>query len=341
MTGEWFYIQDVRLPGMLHGRVIRPKGLGSQLLSYGKPSHGAKVVRLKNFLGVVAEREWDAIQAADDLKVRWSDWAKLPTMGNLYKYIRNTPSIEDAVVASTGDAATALANAPRPFSATYTTPVQTHGSIGPSCALADVKDGSATVWSGTQGPNVVRSAVADALDIPIENVHMITFDASGCYGRNGSDMATVDAALMSQLTGRPVRVQWMRHDEHGWDRRARRPFISCGAASMRTARSSVGITRHGFLLSSRRRSSEAFSLGGPFGSVPPSVGRPDPLRHSGQPSARPLSGRYESGENDGVGLISAWIRSPVQLQLTFASESFFDELPRQPAQTQSNGGCAA
>ena len=99
VTGQYFYIQDVRVPGMLHGRVIRPPGLGSRLLSHGKPSHGARVVRLKNFLGVVAEREWDAIQAAQDLKVKWSHWAGLPTMDNLYTYIRETPSLQDTVVA--------------------------------------------------------------------------------------------------------------------------------------------------------------------------------------------------------------------------------------------------
>ena len=113
VTGEHFYIQDVRVPGMLHGRVIRPTGLGSQLLSHGKPSHGARVVRRKNFLGVVAEREWDAIQAAQELEVQWSDWAGLPPMDELYSYIRETPSLEDTVVASTGDAAKALADASR------------------------------------------------------------------------------------------------------------------------------------------------------------------------------------------------------------------------------------
>ena len=327
VTGEWFYIQDVRLPGMLHGRVIRPKGLGSQLLGYGKPSHGAKVVRLKNFLGVVAEREWDAIQAADDLTVRWSDWAKLPTMGNLYKYIRDTPSIEDAVVASIGDAATALANAPRPFSASYTTPVQTHGSIGPSCALADVKDGSATVWSGTQGPNVVRSAVADALDIPIENVRIITFDASGCYGRNGSDMATVDAALMSQLTGRPVRVQWMRHDEHGWDPK--------GPATVHQLRGGldangeiVGWDHEAWIPAFFETTVIGSVLAGRTVRLPSLHLWEDPILYD-IPASRQLAhyqGDIGSAENDGVGLISAWIRSPVQLQLTFASESFFDEL---------------
>jgi CO/xanthine dehydrogenase Mo-binding subunit len=327
VTGEWFYIQDVRLPGMLHGRVIRPPGLGSQLLGYGKPSHGARVVRLKNFLGVVAEREWDAIQAANDLKVRWSKWARLPTMANLHKYIRNTPSLEDAVVSSVGDAAAALANAARPFSASYTSALQTHGSIGPSCAVADVKDGSATVWSGTQGPNVVRAAVADALDMPLEDVRIITYDASGCYGRNGSDMATVDAALMSQLTGRPVRVQWMRHDEHGWDPK--------GPATVHQLRG--GLDAHGEIVGWDHEAwIPAFFETTVIGSV--LAGRTvrmpslhlweDPILYD-IPASRQLAhyqGDIGSTENNGVGLISAWIRSPVQLQLTFASESFFDEL---------------
>ena len=263
----------------------------------------------------------------DDLKVRWSDWAKLPTMGNLYKYIRNTPSLQDAVVASTGDAATALANAPRPFSASYTTPVQTHGSIGPSCALADVKDGSATVWSGTQGPNVVRSAVADALDIPVENVRIITFDASGCYGRNGSDMATVDAALMSQLTGRPVRVQWMRHDEHGWDPK--------GPATVHQLRGGldangeiVGWDHEAWIPAFFETTVIGSVLAGRTVRLPSLHLWEDPILYD-IPASRQLAhyqGDIGSAENDGVGLISAWIRSPVQLQLTFASESFFDEL---------------
>ena len=248
-------------------------------------------------------------------------------MDNLYKYIRNTPSLEDAVVASIGDAATALANAPRPFSATYTTPVQTHGSIGPSCALADVKDGSATVWSGTQGPNVVRSAVADALDIPIENVRIITFDASGCYGRNGSDMATVDAALMSQLTGRPVRVQWMRHDEHGWDPK--------GPATVHQVRGGldangeiVGWDHEAWIPAFFETTVIGSVLAGRTVRLPSLHLWEDPILYD-IPASRQVAhyqGDIGSAENDGVGLISAWIRSPVQLQLTFASESFFDEL---------------
>jgi len=327
VTGQHFYIQDVRVPDMLHGRVIRPPGLGSQLLSYGQPSYGARVVRLKNFLGVVAEREWDAIKAARELEVKWSDWAGLPTMEELYTYVRETPSLEDAVVASTGDAATALAGAARRFDAEYTTAVQTHGSIGPSCAVADVKDGSATVWSGTQGPNVVRSAVADALDIPVEHVRIITFEASGCYGRNGSDPATVDAALMSQLVGQPVRVQWMRHDEHGWDPK--------GPATVHQLRGGldesgeiVGWDHEAWIPAFFETTIIGSVLAGRTARMPSLHLWEDPILYD-IPASRQLAhyqGDIGSTENDGVGLISAWIRSPVQLQLTFASESFLDEL---------------
>jgi nicotinate dehydrogenase subunit B len=327
VTGEHFYIQDVRVPDMLHGRVIRPTGIGSQLLSVGEPSHGARVVRRKNFLGVVAEREWDAIQAARELKVEWSDWAGLPAIDELYSYVRDTPSLEDKVVASTGDVAKALAGASHAFEAEFTTAVQTHGSIGPSCAVADVKDGSATIWSGTQGPNVVRAAVADALDIPVEKVRIITYEASGCYGRNGSDPATVDAALMSQLTGRPVRVQWMRHDEHGWDPK--------GPATVHQLRGGldangeiVGWDHEAWIPAFFETTVIGSVLAGRTARMPSLHLWEDPILYD-IPASRQLAhyqGDIGSTENDGVGLISAWIRSPVQLQLTFASESFFDEL---------------
>jgi nicotinate dehydrogenase subunit B len=327
VTGKGFFIQDVKVPGMLHGRVIRPKGLGSQLVSVGKPTHGARVVRLKNFLGVVAETEWAAIQAAKELKVTWSDWAKLPTMDDVYSYVHDSPSLQDSVVANTGDAGKAIAGAARPFSASYTTAVQTHGSIGPSCAVADVKDGSATIWSGTQGPNVVRTALADALDLPEENIRVITFDASGCYGRNGSDMATVDAALMSQLVGRPVRVQWMRHDEHGWDPK--------GPATVH--RLQAGLDANGAIVGWDHEAwIPAFFETTVIGSVLAGRTARMPSLHLWEgpmlydiPSVRQFvhyQGDIGSAQNDGVGLISAWVRSPVQTQVTFAMESFFDEL---------------
>jgi CO/xanthine dehydrogenase Mo-binding subunit len=327
VIGRHSYIHDVRVPGMLHGRVIRPPGLGSQLLGYGMPAHGARVVRLKNFLGVVAEREWDAIQAARELKVRWSDWAGLPAMDKLYSYILDTPSLQDTVVASTGDAIKAIDTAARPLAATYTTPIQEHGSIGPSCAVADVKDGSATVWSGTQGPNDVRAAVADALDIPLANVRIITYDASGNYGRNGADMATVDAALMSQLTGRPVRVQWMRHDEDGWDPKA--PATVHQLRGGLDAKGNIVGWDHAAWIPAFFETTVIGSvLAGRTARLPSIHLWEDPILYD-IPASRQLvhyQGDIGSAENGGVGLISAWVRSPVQLQATWASESFFDEL---------------
>jgi CO/xanthine dehydrogenase Mo-binding subunit len=327
VTARFTRIQDVRVPGMLHGRVVRPPGLGSQLLGFGKPSHGAEVVRLKNFLGVVAEREWDAIQAAADLKVRWSKWEGLPTMDKIYSYVLDTPSLEDRVVASKGDAEKALHTAARPFSVTYTTPMQEHGSIGPSCAVADVKDGSATVWSGTQGPNVVRSAVADALDIPLANVRIITHDPSGNYGRNGADMATVDAALMSQLTGRPVRVQWMRWDEDGWEPKAPATVHQL-RAGLDADGNIVGWDHAAYIPAFFETTVIGSVLAGRTVREPSIHLWEDPMLYD-IPAYRQLAhfqGDIGSAENDGVGIVSAWLRSPVQTQLTWASESFFDEL---------------
>lgn len=326
VTGEFMFIQDVRVPGMLHGRVIRPKGLGSRLLGHAKPPTGVQVVRLNDFLGVVAEREWDAIKAAQNLKVQWSSWAGLPAMSDLYAYIERTPS-KDRLVTNNGDVETTLAGAPRTLEASYTTPLQTHGSIGPSCAIADVKNGSATIWSGTQAPNLVRVAVSQVLGLPIENVRVITYEASGCYGRNGADPATIDAALMSQAVGRPVRIQWMRGDEHGWDPK--------GPATVHRLRggldaqgnvvawdhqawipASFDLTLIGSVLAGRTTREPSFHLWD------------GPLLYN-FPVYRQLAHDQEdiaSAENNGVGVISSWVRSPVQFQVQFAMESFMDEL---------------
>jgi CO/xanthine dehydrogenase Mo-binding subunit len=326
ITGGWVYVQDVHVPGMLHGRVIRPPGLGSQLISVGTPPAGVQVVRLNNFLGVVAEREWDAIQAQKTLKVRWSDWEGLPAEGNLYSYILGTRST-DRVISSVGNAQAALGSAEHVLTARYSTPIQTHGTLGPSCAVADVKDGSALIYSGTQQPNGVQKSVADALQIPLENVRVITYDASGCYGRNSSDPATIDAALMSQLAGRPVRLQWMRWDDHGWDPK--------GPATVHLLRGGVDAkgdivgwdhqawipkwfetTVIGSVLAGRTTRLPGFDLWD------------GPMLYN-LPASRQFAhfqGDIGSEANNGVGLISAWLRSPVQTQLTFAMESFFDEL---------------
>ena len=221
VTGSHVYVHNVRLPGMLHGRVVRPPAVGAAVVSVDERSVAGvpglvRVVRRGDFVGVVALREEGAIRAARDLRVTWQLSVSLPEMKNLYEEIRHA-SATDRVNASVGDVESALSSAVRVLRATYRAPFTSHGSIGPSCAVADVRGDGATVWSGTQGPNPLRRSLASLLGLPAEKVRVVWVEASGCYGHNGADDAAADAALLSQAVGRPVRVQWMRHDEHGWD----------------------------------------------------------------------------------------------------------------------------
>ena len=221
VTGNHVYMHNVRVPGMLHGRVVRPPAVGATVLSVDERSVAGvpglvQVVRKGNFVGVVAEREEEAIRAASDLQVKWQPGTGLPEMKNLYDEIRRAPTTE-RVIASAGDIEAALKRSARVLRATYHAPFASHGSIGPSCAVADVRRDGATVWSGTQGPNPLRRSLASLLGLPAETVRVVWVEASGCYGHNGADDAAADAALLSQAVGKPVRVQWMRHDEHGWD----------------------------------------------------------------------------------------------------------------------------
>ncbi len=226
VTGEYIYLQNLRLPGMLHGRVIRPATVGAKLASIDEASIKAiagvvKVVAKGNFVGVVCDREEQALRVARDLKVTWQEAQILPAMGELFDTLRKIPS-NDKPPANTGDVEAALGAAVKQLSATYQWPYQLHASMGPSCAVADVKDGgAATIWSATQGAHQLRPTVAQLLGIAPANVRVVFVEAAGCYGHNAADDAAddaaADAALLSQAVGKPVRVQWMRHDEHGWE----------------------------------------------------------------------------------------------------------------------------
>ena len=178
-----------------------------------------KVVRDGNFVGVVAETEWAAIQAARALKVTWSEpTLKMPSgPDEVFDYLKNTKSFKDNVVKNTGNLDAAFSQAQKKYEATYYWPFQLHGMIGPPCAVADVRGDKATIWTGTQGPFRTRDAIADMLKIPSKNVHLLYREGSGSYGRLESDDVAEDAALMSRAVGKPVRVQWMREDEHAWD----------------------------------------------------------------------------------------------------------------------------
>ena len=194
-----------------------------------------RVVRQGNFLAVVASSEWSAIKAAREIKATWSEWAGLPDETKLWEHVRATKVVKDDVTSNTGDAKTALAGAAKRLSATYDFAIHTHGSIGPSCAVADFKDGMLTCWSSSQATHNLRKQLAAMLSLPEEKVRALYIDGAGCYGRNGHEDAAADAALLAKTLGRPVRVQWMRADEHGWDPRDRRPSSTCKADSMATA----------------------------------------------------------------------------------------------------------
>jgi CO/xanthine dehydrogenase Mo-binding subunit len=223
-TAQFQYAHDVRVPGMLHGRVVRPPVVNSTPVAIDRaPLRGipgvVQVVQKGNFVGVVANTEWAAIRAARALKVTWSDPPMQFPAGPdaVYDYLRTTTPVAERVAINAGDTASGLGAAAKTFDATYRWPFQMHGMIGPSCAVADVQGSKATVWSGSQAPFITRNGIARLLGIREQDVHFIYCEGSGCFGRLEPDDAPEDAALLSQAVGRPVRVQWMREDEHGWE----------------------------------------------------------------------------------------------------------------------------
>ena len=221
VTGSHIFMHDFAVPNMLHGRVIRPPAIGAELRSVDGSSvanlPGVKVVRVNNFLGVVAEDEWTCVRAMRALKAQWSERQGLPDQATLIATLRKGPLLAEENVVKKGDpAAPAPANSTE-LKASYYWPIHTHGSIGPSCAIADVKPDSATIWTASQGTHGNRNSFARFLKLPRDKVRMIYLDGAGCYGMNGHEDAAADAAILSRAAGRPVRLQWMREDEHGWD----------------------------------------------------------------------------------------------------------------------------
>lgn len=219
IAGSFEYVHNVRLPGMLHGRVVRPPAIGAKLIRVDAASIkklGARVVTRGDFVGVVAKREETAIAAARQLKVEWQLPPNAGESVDIHRELRTYPS-ETQKVAANGDVEKSLAQSAKVIKASYASPFQMHGSIGPSCGVADVRVDGTTVWCGTQHSFGLIAAVAGVLNIPADKVRVAWTEASGCYGHNGADDSAVDAALLSQAVGKPVRVQWMRQDEHGWE----------------------------------------------------------------------------------------------------------------------------
>lgn len=220
-TGAFLYVHNVRRPGMLHGRVVRPPARGAHLLSIDEHSlagiPNVRVVRKGDFLGVVAHREEHAVKAASKLRATWTAGTPLPNQQSQYDDLRSGKVVGQTDNRKVGDVETALSSAKRRFAARYNFPYQLHGMLGPSCAVADVQPRKVTIWSGTQWPSGTRRDVAQTLGIDPSSVEVVWHEASGSYGRLGVDDASCDAALLSAAVGKPVRVQWMRHDEHGFE----------------------------------------------------------------------------------------------------------------------------
>jgi CO/xanthine dehydrogenase Mo-binding subunit len=221
VTGRFEFVHNVKVPGMLHGRVVRPPEVGATVSSVDESSVRdmpglVKVVVKSNFVGVVAQRPWQATRAAERLKVNWTRGTTLSPQASLYAELRTQPA-RDTLLVDSGDVDAKLASASSVLRSTYRHPYQMHGSIGSSCAVADVQGDKATLWSATQSAYPTRNTAAMLLGLKPESIRVVYVRGSGCYGINGADTVSYDAALLSQSVGRPVRVQLSRKDEMAWE----------------------------------------------------------------------------------------------------------------------------
>jgi nicotinate dehydrogenase subunit B len=221
MTGGAAFVQDVRLPGMVHGRVVRPPRYGARLDSFDEARIKAMpgvvaVVRDGSFLGVVARREEQAINARLVLieSAKWSGGSELPDPAKMYDQLMSL-RCEDRVI---GERDSPVSAGAKVIEATYHRPYQAHAAIAPSCAVAEFKDGKLAVWTHSQGVFPLRATMARALGLPPRDIRCIHVEGAGCYGHNGADDVAFDAALLARaVNGRPVRLQWMRDDEFKWE----------------------------------------------------------------------------------------------------------------------------
>jgi len=218
VTGEFTYIHDVRVPGMLHARVIRPDDNGARIAavedSAAKQVGGfVQTVRKGDFLAVVARNEWAAIKAANAMRLTWTGGTPLPEQAKVFEEWRKRPVAKEEVTQNVGDAKAALEGAPKRVKATYDFAVQTHATIGPSCAVADFKDGKLTVWTSSQATHSMQHELSSITGLAKEAIRLVFVEGAGCYGRNGTEDAAADASLISTTIGQPVRVQWSRADE--------------------------------------------------------------------------------------------------------------------------------
>jgi len=346
-TGQFEYVHNVRVPGMLHGQVVRPPAIGASVMSIDESSVKSlpgvvKVVVKKNFVGVVADKPWQAIQAAAKLKVEWTNGTPLPTYSGFHDFMRNQKQTRDTLQVNAKDVDQKISSAPKLVKATYRYPYQMHGSFASSCAVADVHPEGATIWSATQAVFPLRSSAAMVLGLRAQDVHVIFKMGSGCYGCNAADTVSYDAAILSQAVGRPVRVQLSRKDEMisenygyaflldekasvgadgsilAWDHEAWSPVYG----------NRPGANQPGNILTGLLAGFEP----APFAARSPA---PEPTNFANNSNATPSYYRGGTGTVSSVRVLTHNIRSPFftgplrspeRLQNTFAHESFMDEI---------------
>jgi nicotinate dehydrogenase subunit B len=333
-AGRYVHMQHVRVPGMLHGRVVRPRGQGAyadgaRVLSVDEGSiagiPGARVIRKRDFIGVVAPSQWDAVRAARQLKVTWDQPAALPGTAGLHQQMR-AGKTTDRTVLDNGDVAAAFRAAAHVVAQTYRGPYQAHVPFGPNCALADVKADSAVVLCSTQNIYDTRRKVAQVLGLSIEKIAVRYYEGSGTYGRSCYDDAAQAAAVLSQAAGQPVRVQFMRWDEHGWD--------NFGPAQLADIR--VGIDAAGKIVAYEYHgwqhnwgtveTSQQLAMGTPAAESPGpgsqevsnfNLGAMYAIPNMRLVNHRVDGARYLKGSN---------LRSPLDVSFSFAQEQTIDEL---------------
>jgi CO/xanthine dehydrogenase Mo-binding subunit len=337
ITGKFTYLQNIHVPNMLHGRIVRPRGQGAYgagtspaVLSVDESSiskiPGARVVRKNNFLGVVAPSEWAAIQGAAQLKVQWGPVPQLPGSGNLFKQIRADDTaglVKAAIAVDTGDVDKALAAAAHVVSQTYEYPYNGHVPIGPTTVVADVRPDGARIFSNSQNIYSTRSSVATILGYKLEQVRVTYYEGSSVYGNAPYDDGAESAALMSQLTGRPVRMQFMRWDEHGWD--------NYGPPQIMDIKG--GVDAAGKLVAT-----DTTIFGVPYYKTKPAealVGYEQEFNAVARPDTTNSGTQYNLANRRVVGksvtvqdryLKTIWLRAPQAPQTTFGYEQMVDEL---------------
>jgi CO/xanthine dehydrogenase Mo-binding subunit len=329
VLGRFTYMQDFKVKGMLHARLVRPNAMKAALLAFNdtecrKVPGYVGAIRKGSYLAVLGKNEWAAIKASRVIETTWSEWNGLPEQSKLWEYVRAVKIVKSEELQKVGDSAQGLAGASRTLSATYDFPIHTHGSIGPSCAVAEFKDDKLTVWTASQQTHLLRKQLANMFSMKPADVRCIYLEGSGCYGRNGHEDAASDAALLAKETGLPVRVQWMRHDEHGWDPKGP-PTLLDYKGGIDTAGNPVA-WESGAYMPDKPKDIAVTLLAAEIAAMPTDAAHPGNIHQAlaigyGIPNIKATA--HWLAETP---FRPSWIRTPGRMQNTFGNESFLDEM---------------